>query len=131
MGTPSRNISLGFETWTDFELTCGRSRLYGGLHFVDAIEEGNRLGNTIAKIVVEFIKSHINPDPAAASVPLSAQIQSTQGSQRGGSQSFGRLQGQRGAGGGQGQRGAGSPSFGGAQGQRNPQQGFNQAPPNQ
>ena len=37
--TPSRNISLGFETWTDFELTCGRSRLYGGLHFLDAIEE--------------------------------------------------------------------------------------------
>ena len=37
--TPSRNISLGFETWTDFELTCGRSRLYGGVHFVDAVEE--------------------------------------------------------------------------------------------
>merc|ERR1712038_1778484 len=147
--TPSRNISLGFETWTDFELTCGRSRLYGGLHFVDAIEEGNRLGNTIAKIVVEFIKSHINPDPAAASVPLSAQIQSTQGFNAGGAQgSFSsgqrgqgqrgqgqRGQGQRGQGGfggSQGQRGQGAQGFGGAQGQRGQgAQGFGGAPGNQ
>lgn len=124
--TPSRNISLGFETWTDFELTCGRSRLYGGLHFLDAIEEGNRLGNKIGKIVVEFIKSHINPDPAAASIPLSAQILSTQGFNAGGAQgtfSSPRGQGQSGQGaqgfsGAQGQRGQAAQGFGGAQGQR-------------
>merc|ERR1712150_308782 len=110
------------------------------------IEEGNRLGNTIAKIVVEFIKSHINPDPAAASIPLSAQIQSTQGFNAGGAQgqfsspqrqrgqgSFGASQGQRGQGfgGAQGQRGQGAQGFGGAQGFRGAgnQQGFGQAPP--
>merc|ERR1712150_465092 len=104
------------------------------------IEEGNRLGNTIAKIVVEFIKSHINPDPAAASIPLSAQIQSTQGFNAGGAQGqFSSPQRQRGQGSfgaSQGQRGQG---FGGAQGQGGAQgfrgagnqQGFGQAPPAQ
>ena len=76
--------------------------------------QGNRLGNQIAKIVIEFIKSHINPDPAAAGVPLSAQIQSTRGFNAG-SPSLSRGQGSR----NQGQRNQGSQSLGGAQGQRN------------
>ena len=47
-----------------FELTCGSSRLWGGVHFVDAVEEGNRIGNEIGKIAVNFVRKHINPqDP--------------------------------------------------------------------
>ena len=92
--------------------------------------QGNRLGNQIAKLVIEFIKSHINPDPAAASIPLSAQIQSTQGFNAGGPSfgppaSFGKPQRQR-----EQQRNRGS--------QRNrkrpqsaPPQSFDQAPPTQ
>ena len=44
-----------------FELTCGSSRLWGGVHFVDAVEEGNRIGNEIGKIAVNFVRKHINP----------------------------------------------------------------------
>ena len=46
---------------TRFELTCGSSRLWGGVHFVDAVEEGNRIGNEIGKIATEFVRRHINP----------------------------------------------------------------------
>ena len=30
---------LEYQTWNDFERACGRSRMYGGTHFADAIEE--------------------------------------------------------------------------------------------
>ena len=46
------------------------------LNLIQCWFQGIRLGNEIAKIVVEFMKNHINPDPAAASLPLSALIQS-------------------------------------------------------
>jgi len=59
--TPSRNTSINIDTWTEFELTCGSSRLWGGVHFVDAVEEGNRIGNEIGKIAVDFVRGKINP----------------------------------------------------------------------
>jgi len=59
--TPRRNTSINIDTWTEFELTCGSSRLWGGVHFVDAVEEGNRIGNEIGKIATEFVRRHINP----------------------------------------------------------------------
>ena len=45
----------------------------------DYVFQGNRIGNQIGKLVVEFIKSHINPHPSTANLPLSSQILSTQG----------------------------------------------------
>ena len=93
--------------------------------------QGNRLGNQISKLVIEFIKSHINPDPAAAGIPLSAQIQSTQGFNAGGPSfgppppSFSQSQRQR-----ERQRNRGS-----QRNRKRPQsaqpQSFDQAPPTQ
>ena len=60
--TPQRNTTLNIATWTDFELTCGSSRLWGGVHFVDAVEEGNRIGNEIGKLAYEFVRRHVYPD---------------------------------------------------------------------
>ena len=100
-------------------------------HVVDYKFQGNRIGNQIGKLVVEFIKSHINPDPAAASVPLSSQILSTQGFSPGfnrspPAQSFGgETPRQRNPG---FMRSPPAQSFGETPRQR-PQQGFNRSPP--
>ncbi len=43
--TPATSIMLGpWPTWTAFETDCGLSRLWGGVHFRPAIEEGWLLG---------------------------------------------------------------------------------------
>ena len=68
-----------------FELTCGSSRLWGGVHFVDAVEEGNRIGNEIGKIAANFVRKHINPkNPPVGPVvgPLARQPKSAPMSQR-------------------------------------------------
>ena len=62
--TPARNTSINLATWTDFELTCGSSRLWGGVHFVDAVEEGNRIGNEIGKLVVDFCQAPYQSKPS-------------------------------------------------------------------
>jgi len=36
--TPARDLSLRFETWTDFAEDCGESRVWGGVHFPAAVE---------------------------------------------------------------------------------------------
>jgi len=59
--TPRKNVTINMDTWTEFELTCGSSRLWGGVHFVDAVEEGNRIGNEIGKIASDFVRRHIDP----------------------------------------------------------------------
>ena len=42
-------------------MKCGSSRLSGGVHFADSVEEGNRIGNEIGKIAANFVRKHINP----------------------------------------------------------------------
>ena len=36
--TPARDMTLNFDTWTDFEQDCGESRHWAGVHFVPAVE---------------------------------------------------------------------------------------------
>ncbi len=36
--TPNRDMTLTFETWSDFTEACGMARHWAGVHFVDAIE---------------------------------------------------------------------------------------------
>ena len=36
--TPRRDMTLTFETWTDFTEACGMARHWAGVHFVDAVE---------------------------------------------------------------------------------------------
>ena len=59
--TPSHDFDMNWETWSEFESACGFSRLWGGLHFTDAVEEGSRIGHEIGKLAAEFIRKHINP----------------------------------------------------------------------
>jgi vanadium-dependent haloperoxidase-like protein/uncharacterized protein DUF6851 len=59
--TPARDITLGWETWTDFARDCGLSRLWGGVHFRPAIDAGDQLGRRIGNVAHSFVRRHITP----------------------------------------------------------------------
>lgn len=58
--SPAADIVVSWPTWTDFEEDCGLSRLWGGVHFRDAIEAGATIGKPIGDLAYEFVKSHID-----------------------------------------------------------------------
>ncbi|HSM74306.1 MAG TPA: vanadium-dependent haloperoxidase [Desulfobacterales bacterium] len=58
--TPSRDINLFFDSWTDFAEDCGNSRLWGGVHFRDAIDNMRHLGREIGTQAYVFVKAHID-----------------------------------------------------------------------
>jgi hypothetical protein len=58
--TPATDITLGpWATWTSFENECGLSRLWGGVHFRPAIEEGAPIGRAIGELAYQFVSRHI------------------------------------------------------------------------
>jgi hypothetical protein len=57
--TPAADLTLSWATWTAFEQDCGMSRLWGGVHFLPAIQEGFKLGKPIGERAYHFLKSHI------------------------------------------------------------------------
>jgi hypothetical protein len=60
--TPAQDTNLHFATWTDFEVDCGYSRMWGGVHFEDAVLAGFDLGNEIGSHTYDFVKAHIDGD---------------------------------------------------------------------
>jgi hypothetical protein len=60
--TPAVDINLEYETFTDFMTTCGYSRLWGGVHFEDAILAGFDLGTEVGTGAYEFVQAHIDGD---------------------------------------------------------------------
>jgi hypothetical protein len=58
--TPATDVTLQFDTWTDFATRCGYSRLWGGVHFEDAILVGFPLGTEIGTIAHGFVQDHID-----------------------------------------------------------------------
>ena len=66
--TPATDIVLGpWATWTEWEEECGLSRLWGGVHFLDAIAAGKPIGREIGELAYQFVKRHI--DGNAPAVP--------------------------------------------------------------
>jgi hypothetical protein len=68
--TPAGDITIGWATWTDFARECGRSRLWGGVHFRAAIDAGEEIGRRIGNVAHAFVRRHITP--AATAAPASA-----------------------------------------------------------
>ena len=60
--TPAADLLLIFPTWTDFEMDCGMSRLWGGVHFKAAITAGHDMGRPIGDLAFEFVQAHILGD---------------------------------------------------------------------
>jgi uncharacterized protein DUF6851/vanadium-dependent haloperoxidase-like protein len=59
--TPATDIVLGpWNTFTEFEEACGRSRLWGGVHFPASLEAGRELCRPIGDLAYEFVKKHID-----------------------------------------------------------------------
>lgn len=55
--TPATGITLGpWAAWTNFETECGLSRLWGGVHFRAAIDEGRPLGRAIGEVACQFLR---------------------------------------------------------------------------
>jgi hypothetical protein len=58
--TPATDITLGpWDTFTAFEDECARSRVWGGVHFTAAIDEGQELCRPIGDLAFEFIQRHV------------------------------------------------------------------------
>jgi hypothetical protein len=60
--TPAVDTNLHFATFTEFATECGYSRLYGGVHFEDAILVSADLGTEIGTHAYEFVQAHIDGD---------------------------------------------------------------------
>jgi hypothetical protein len=59
--TPATDLVLGpWNTYTDFENECSRSRVYGGVHFTAATVEGQVMCRPIGDLAFEFLKRHID-----------------------------------------------------------------------
>ncbi|KIG14626.1 hypothetical protein DB30_06505 [Enhygromyxa salina] len=61
--TPAADLNLHFPTFTDFATRCGYSRLWGGVHFEDAILASFELGDEIGAGAYEFVQAHIDGTP--------------------------------------------------------------------
>ena len=57
--TPATDIAIPFATFTNFENSCGMSRLWGGVHFLSAITAGHNLCRPIGDLAFDFVMKHI------------------------------------------------------------------------
>ena len=59
--TPATDITLGpWNTFTDFENACSRSRVYGGVHFTPSTTEAQAMCRPVGDLAFEFLQRHIN-----------------------------------------------------------------------
>jgi len=58
--TPATEVVLNWPTWTDFVRDCGLSRLWGGVHFMPAINASWTIGDQIGNRAYEYVERHIN-----------------------------------------------------------------------
>ena len=57
--TPSQDMLLNWETWSDFAEDCGNSRFWSGVHFHASIANMRQLGREIGAIAYQFVRAHI------------------------------------------------------------------------
>ena len=58
--TPAKNLILNWKTFTDFANDCAMARVWGGTHFVSAIEASKELCRPMGDMGYEFVKNHID-----------------------------------------------------------------------
>lgn len=62
--TPAQDLTLHWDTWTDFARECGISRLWGGVHFRAAITHGSRLGQQVGVLASRFLQRQLRGRPS-------------------------------------------------------------------
>jgi hypothetical protein len=59
--TPSEDMVLSWDTWTELSTDCGMSRHWGGVHFRSAIENVKPFATDIGTRAYEFMQEHLQP----------------------------------------------------------------------
>ncbi|MFG2143171.1 DUF6851 domain-containing protein [Streptomyces sp. NPDC048696] len=62
--TPAKDLTLRYDTWTDYAATCGKSRVWAGVHFPSAVKASSQLGPQFGTRAYEFVQRHIDPQRA-------------------------------------------------------------------
>lgn len=57
--TPAGDLELHFATWSDLADACGRSRVWGGVHFTPAVTAGAEMGRAVGALAAEFVRAHV------------------------------------------------------------------------
>ena len=52
--TPAQNVTIEFETWTDYEQTCGEARLWAGVHFRPSVTASLEIGGTFGDAAYDY-----------------------------------------------------------------------------
>ena len=85
--TPARDLTLTFETWTDFAEDCGQARIWAGVHFPAAVEASAALCSSFGDMAYDYFSAlmdgsadlrepaqALSPDPwMQAATPLLAE----------------------------------------------------------
>ncbi|NJP48227.1 vanadium-dependent haloperoxidase [Streptomyces sp. PRB2-1] len=58
--TPAQDLTVHFDTWTDFAHACGQARIDGGVHFPAAVEIGYEIGPQFGDLGYDFVMKHVN-----------------------------------------------------------------------
>jgi hypothetical protein len=61
--TPQTNITIGWNTWTEFEAECGMSRFWAGVHFPAAVPAGQTIGREIGTKAYQYLMGYIQGNP--------------------------------------------------------------------
>jgi hypothetical protein len=57
--TPATDLTLTWNSWSEFAADCGMSRLWAGVHFRSAIEEAASYAPAIGRGAYEFVQRHL------------------------------------------------------------------------
>jgi len=58
--TPTTDITLRWNTWSQLAQDCGLSRVWGGVHFLPSVTSGAQLGRQVGGVVADFIEAHLS-----------------------------------------------------------------------
>ena len=58
--TPARDLTLHFETWSDFASNCGNARVWGGVHFHAAVEASAALCSSFGDTAFDYYSEMMN-----------------------------------------------------------------------
>ena len=55
--TPATDLTIGFESWSEYAQTCGESRVWGGVHFLPSIAVVEEVGDAVGTAAFKYWES--------------------------------------------------------------------------
>ena len=52
--TPATDLTIGFESWSEYAQTCGESRVWGGVHFLPSIAVVEEVGDAVGTAAFKY-----------------------------------------------------------------------------